>query len=81
MAVAFDDGSVKVFDLKTSNVIQHFNTGMGGGVAVLSIDCHRDNNLIATGLSDSTVKLNNSQSGKVSHSLTISNVGNVDWHH
>lgn len=59
------DGSVKVFDLKSQNVLQHLTGAYGHTNSVSTIDCHRDNSMIATGSLDSTAKLYNTQTGKV----------------
>lgn len=59
------DGSVKVFDLKSQNVLQHLSGVMAHTNSVSAIDSHRDNNMIATGSLDSTAKLYNTQTGKV----------------
>ena len=64
MAVGYLDGSTKIFDLKSGSVLQQFNGSHSN--AVTSIDCHRDNNLIATGCLDATAKLYNTQAGRVS---------------
>lgn len=71
IAVGYADGSIKVFDLKTGNVVQHLSGGLAHSNAVSSIDCHRDNNLIITGSLDGTTKLYNAQTGKVSASHFI----------
>ena len=71
IAVGYMDGSVKVFDLKSQSVLQHLTGGTGHSNSVSIIDCHRDNNMIATGSLDSTAKLYNTQTGKVLTCQTI----------
>ena len=65
IVVGYSDGSAKVFDLKTLDVLQHLNANNAHTNTISSIDCHRDNNLIVTGSLDSTAKLYHTQTGKV----------------
>lgn len=65
IVVGYSDGSAKVFDLKTLDVLQHLSAHNAHTNTISSIDCHRDNNLIVTGSLDSTAKLYHTQTGKV----------------
>jgi len=69
----FADGGVKMFDLKSGDVVQQFAKPMPQGEqsAVISIDHHKKLSIIATGSADGTVKLYNTQNGKVSPSVVL----------
>ncbi|XP_064607664.1 angio-associated migratory cell protein-like [Liolophura sinensis] len=59
------DGTVKVWDLRTTTCL-HSVTGHDGHTAdVVAMDCHHDNTIVVTGSADSTAKLTNTETGKV----------------
>lgn len=65
LACAYQDGSVKIIDLKQGTVIKDIKSvGEVGGITCL--DTHKDNNLIICGCEDGCVLLMSIQSGKVS---------------
>ncbi|XP_066988710.1 angio-associated migratory cell protein [Macrobrachium rosenbergii] len=61
----YDDGSVRVFDLKSGELKCHFSGGLAHSGQVTSISVHKDNALVLSGSSDCTAKLFNTVSGKV----------------
>lgn len=62
---AYEDGSVKIWDLKTGSQIQHFTGHLSHQKAITSLTCHHDNAVIMSGSLDGTAKLMNSVNGKV----------------
>ena len=58
----YEDGSLKIWDLKTTTAIYQFNQHQS---SVLCLDCHKGNVVLASGGSDGTVVLINSVSGQV----------------
>ena len=69
----YADGAVKMFNLKSGEVIQVFAKSMPQDetCSVLSIDHHHTHSIVATGSADGTVKLYNTQSGKVGFEFRI----------
>ncbi|KAH3753809.1 angio-associated migratory cell protein-like [Dreissena polymorpha] len=75
MCVGYDDGSIKIWDLKSATV-QHSITGMNAHKStVLCVDSHLVNNVIMTGSSDVTSKIINSATGKVLSTFDCSTPG------
>ncbi|XP_072181235.1 angio-associated migratory cell protein-like [Diadema setosum] len=66
----YEDGTVKVWDLKQATAIHHFKGGSGHEGGVTTLDCHHDNNLVLTGAVDGSSKLLNSGTGKVLATFT-----------
>ncbi|XP_037977281.2 angio-associated migratory cell protein [Plutella xylostella] len=60
----YEDGVVKVWDLKSSAVLQQVPAGVHPG-RVTAVDIHPDNNLMVSVSSDGTVVLTTSSTGKV----------------
>ncbi|KAL4225059.1 hypothetical protein ACF0H5_015753 [Mactra antiquata] len=65
MCVGYDDGTIKLWDLKSGTVQHHITGNKGHKSTVLSIDSNSLNNLIITGSTDVTAKVTNSATGKV----------------
>lgn len=63
-AVGYEDGSLRVFDLKTGQVLQHFSDGLAHSAPVTSLAVHKDNTLLISGCLDGTAKLFNVNNGK-----------------
>lgn len=63
--VGYGDGSIKVWDLKTGAAIQTFSGHNSHESSVTCMDCHHDNNLMATGSTDQYAKVFSSNSGKI----------------
>ncbi|XP_042203261.1 angio-associated migratory cell protein-like isoform X2 [Homarus americanus] len=61
----YEDGSVRVFDLKTGQLVQHFKDGQANTASIASIAVHKDNTLILAGSFNGTAKLYNANSGKL----------------
>lgn len=66
--VGYQDGSVRVFDLRTCKSVHHV-PGHGESHAICSIGCHRDNNLILAGTLQGEARLITTKNGKVSKNL------------
>ncbi|XP_063236946.1 angio-associated migratory cell protein [Bacillus rossius redtenbacheri] len=65
-AVGYDDGVVRILDLRTMSVVHEVPTGLGG--AVRSVSCHDSNSLLAACCGE-TLVLINAQTGQVISSL------------
>ncbi|EDO35758.1 predicted protein [Nematostella vectensis] len=65
----YEDGTLKVWDLKKGSNIFHLSDGTSHQGPLTCVDCNKDDVLIASGSEDSTVKLINSNTGKVLTSL------------
>lgn len=67
IVAGYADSTIKMFDLKSGDVLYQFAKPMPQGeqVSVICIDHHPNHSIIATGHADGTVKLYNTQSGKV----------------
>lgn len=65
VCVGYEDGSVKVWDMKTATCLQNLNGKDIHSSSVVCIDCHPDNNLILTGSTDATAKVIHTSTGKV----------------
>ncbi|KAL5006127.1 hypothetical protein ScPMuIL_017285 [Solemya velum] len=63
--VGYDDGVVKVWELKSCKVLQKFADKHSHSSSVVSLDCHHDNNLVITGSVDVTANVLNTFTGKV----------------
>lgn len=68
-SVGYEDGTLKVWDLRQGMHTFHLSDGTSHQGSVTCIDAHRDNVLVATGSEDSTVKVVNANSGKVLSTL------------
>eukprot|EP00095_Tigriopus_kingsejongensis_P003273 maker-scaffold675_size187964-snap-gene-0.28 protein:Tk03273 transcript:maker-scaffold675_size187964-snap-gene-0.28-mRNA-1 annotation:"hypothetical protein DAPPUDRAFT_187565" len=62
--VGYSDGSLRLFDLKSGEVLHNLSGNTGHVASVTSIAVRDDNNLIGSGGVDGTAKLFNIQSGK-----------------
>ena len=69
IASAYEDGVVKVWDLKEGNPLISVAPPMGHSASVTSLAVHHENVLLLSGSEDSTAKLINAQSGKVGSNL------------
>lgn len=67
--VGYEDGSLKVWDLKKGTTKFHLTGSSGHTGSITCMDCHSDNVLAITGSEDSTAKIVNTNSGKVLSSL------------
>lgn len=65
--IGYEDGTIKVWDLKQSTAVHSFKGGSGVGHAegVTSLDCHENSVLTISGSVDGTAKLLNMNTGKV----------------
>uniref|UniRef100_A0A1B6KAD8 Angio-associated migratory cell protein n=1 Tax=Graphocephala atropunctata TaxID=36148 RepID=A0A1B6KAD8_9HEMI len=61
MAVGYADGGLKMYDLKSAQVLGHVAAGQTHSRDISCIDAHSDNNIIATGGGDGKVTLFKSQ--------------------
>ncbi|XP_076329006.1 angio-associated migratory cell protein isoform X2 [Tachypleus tridentatus] len=61
----FEDGTIRIWDLKSASVLHGITDKSAHEEAVTVIDCCKDKSLLLTGSTDCTAKLINSNSGKV----------------
>ncbi|XP_071148534.1 angio-associated migratory cell protein-like [Mytilus edulis] len=79
LCVGYDNGLVKIWDLKDVNTLHSFNPGREGhGSSVVCMDCHHDNTRIMTGSTDVTSRLYNANTGKLLGSLDCKNKESTD---
>lgn len=64
LACGYQDGSVKIVDLKLGSVIKDIKP-QGDVAGLTCLDVHRDNNLVICGCEDGCILLLSIQSGKV----------------
>ncbi|XP_049870030.1 angio-associated migratory cell protein [Pectinophora gossypiella] len=64
LAAGYEDGGIKVWDLKTSTVVQHIQPEPNQ-IRVTAIDTHPENNLLAAISTDGKVILATSSNGKI----------------
>uniref|UniRef100_A0A1B6IUN7 Uncharacterized protein n=1 Tax=Homalodisca liturata TaxID=320908 RepID=A0A1B6IUN7_9HEMI len=65
MAVGYSDGGLKIYDLKSAQVLGSMAAGQAHSAAISGVDTHSDNNIIATGGGDGKVTLFKTQPLKV----------------
>lgn len=73
IAMGYEDGVIRIWDLKTTSVLHSITGHNGHNETVTSLDSTVDNALIGSGSVDSTAKLINSQTGKVVATFQCSN--------
>lgn len=69
-AVGYEDGSLKLWDLRQGLHSFHLSDGTAHTRSITCVDTHRDNMLVATGSEDSSVKIVHANSGKVLTTLS-----------
>lgn len=65
LAVGYEDGTIRVFDLKTNTMLSSVPSGIGHTATITALDCHIDNNLIVSAAVDGKTILSVSQTGKI----------------
>lgn len=65
LCVGYDDGSVKLWDMKSGGIIHNITGNDAHKSSIICLDCYNDNNIIITGSTDVTAKIINTNSGKV----------------
>ncbi|CAL4098661.1 unnamed protein product [Meganyctiphanes norvegica] len=63
--LGYDDGSVRVFDLKTTELAHQFSAGLAQDSAITSLATHENNTLIIAGSLDGSARIYNANNGKV----------------
>lgn len=64
-AVAYTDATLKIFDLKTEQVLHNLTSVFNDKSAICAIDSRADNQLIALGSAEGEIVIVNNQSGKI----------------
>lgn len=65
IAVGYEDGTIRILDLKTSSILSSISSSLGHSFTITSLDCHSDNNLVLSAAIDGKTILSTSSSGKV----------------
>jgi len=65
LVAGYEDGCVKVWDLKTASAMHTIQGHLAHTGSVTSMDCHHNNMLVITGSTDATAKVVNISTGKV----------------
>lgn len=65
IAVGYEDGVIRVLDLKTSTVLSSISSALGHSSAITTIDCHSDNNLVLSAAVDGKAIISTSNTGKI----------------
>nr|XP_033198116.1 angio-associated migratory cell protein isoform X1 [Bombus vancouverensis nearcticus]XP_033198117.1 angio-associated migratory cell protein isoform X1 [Bombus vancouverensis nearcticus]XP_033198118.1 angio-associated migratory cell protein isoform X1 [Bombus vancouverensis nearcticus] len=65
IAVGYEDGVIRILDLKTSSVLSSISSALGHSSTITTIDCHWDNNLILSAAVDGKTIISTSNTGKI----------------
>ncbi|XP_071876593.1 angio-associated migratory cell protein isoform X2 [Bombus fervidus] len=65
IAVGYEDGVIRILDLKTSSVLSSISSALGHSSTITTIDCHWDNNLILSAAVDGKTIISMSNTGKI----------------
>lgn len=65
VAIGYEDGVVRILDLKTNSVLSFISSTYGHSHTITTIDCHSDNNLILSAAVDGKTIISTSNTGKV----------------
>lgn len=71
IAVGYENGAIKIFDIKASKVLHIINYETSHTFAVTCIHASHDNNLLISGDLNGRIVLSSSQSGKVSKVISV----------
>nr|XP_045605777.1 angio-associated migratory cell protein-like [Procambarus clarkii] len=74
----YEDGSLRVFDLKTGQLLHELSGGLAHDAPITSLDVHKDNTLVISGSMDGTAKLYNANNGKLVGTLNCEVAPNSD---
>ncbi|KAL2715846.1 angio-associated migratory cell protein [Vespula squamosa] len=65
LTVGYEDGTIRVFDLKTNNMLSCIPSNIGHTATITALDCYLDNNLILSAAVDGKTILSMSHTGKI----------------
>ncbi|KAK9301299.1 hypothetical protein QLX08_006359 [Tetragonisca angustula] len=65
IVVGYEDGVIRVLDLKTSTVLSSISSAVGHSSSTTTIDCHWDNNLVLSAAVDGKAIISTSNTGKI----------------
>ncbi|XP_031771047.1 angio-associated migratory cell protein isoform X1 [Apis florea] len=65
VAIGYEDGIVRILDLKTNSVLSFISSTYGHSHTITTIDCHSDNNLILSAAVDGKTIISTSNTGKI----------------
>ncbi|XP_066520983.1 angio-associated migratory cell protein [Hoplias malabaricus] len=71
--VGYEDGTLRLWDLKQGNAIHVIKGNDGHQGALTSLECNKDGSLVLTGSVDGQAKLINTSTGKVLSSFSVQN--------
>ncbi|XP_060080044.1 angio-associated migratory cell protein-like [Ylistrum balloti] len=78
VCVGYDDGAVKIWNMKTADVMKTISGREGHTSTVVCMDCHQDNSMVMTGSTDVTAKIINTSTGKVLSTFNCESVKEGD---
>lgn len=65
IAVGYEDGTIRITDLKTSSILSSISSSLGHSSTITTLDCHSDNNLVLSAATDGKTIVSTSNNGKV----------------
>lgn len=65
MVIGYEDGVIRVIDLKTGSVLSSVSSAFGHSSTITTIDCHTDNNRVLSAAVDGKTIISTSNTGKV----------------
>lgn len=65
IAVGYEDGTIRIIDLKTASVLSSISSTVGHSSTITTLDCHSDNNLILSTAVDGKTIISTANAGKV----------------
>lgn len=65
VVVGYENGTIRIMDLKTSNLLFTISPNVGHSSTITTLDCHTDNNLLLSAAVDGKTLLITLHTGKV----------------
>ncbi|XP_033342322.1 angio-associated migratory cell protein [Megalopta genalis] len=80
IAVGYEDGIIRIIDLRTSSILSSISSSLGHSSTIVTLDCHIDNNLVLSAATDGKTIISTSNTGKIISILQELNAGekNID---
>ncbi|XP_017878587.1 angio-associated migratory cell protein [Ceratina calcarata] len=76
IAVGYEDGIIKIYDLKTNTVLSTISSALSHSSTITTIDCHPDNNIVLSAAVDGKTIISTSKTGKIIS--VLQNLKNVE---
>ncbi|XP_076243626.1 angio-associated migratory cell protein [Calliopsis andreniformis] len=65
IAVGYEDGIIRIIDLKTTSVLSIISSPLGHSSTITNLDCHSDNNLVLSAAIDGKTIISTANTGKI----------------